>query len=188
MTSGEELMPLSQRKNQTDLTSMMHAGNILAKESISRRASVDTWSFLTPIFHFTVSIGARNFHLETDNPDVRNWLAQAANELNRIANLPVNWDSYGAMKVNQLTLESATEVLVHLMGGQSVLPHITASVNGGVELEWHGPGMGLEIEVRDPSMVHAYFYDDDRPNDEWEDDVSWRDDVKLRAYIDRVTA
>ena len=60
--------------------------------------------------------------------------------------------------------------------------------DGGVELEWHAPGIGLEIEVRHPSMVHAYFYDNNRPIDEWEDDVLWRDYVELRAYIDRVTA
>ena len=102
--------------------------------------------------------------------------------------MPVNWDSYGAKKVDQQTLEGAIEVLFHLMEGQSVLPQISASVDGGVEFEWHAPGIGLEIEVRASSMVHAYFYDDDRPIDEWEDDVLWRDDVRLRAYIDRVTA
>ena len=80
------------------------------------------------------------------------------------------------------------------MEGQSILPQISASVDGGVEFEWHAPGIGLEIEVRNPSMVYAYFYDDDRPNDEWEDDVPWRDDVlwrdddRLRKYISRVTA
>lgn len=177
-------MFLRKRENQTDLTLMMHANAFLEKEE----ASVDNWSGLTPFFFFIVSIGTRDLHLETPNSDVGEWLAQAAQELNQVANLPVNWDSYGAKNVDQRTLEGATEVLLHLMERQSVLPQISASVDGGVEFEWHAPGIGLEIEVRGPSMVHAYFYDDDRPIDEWEDDVLWRDDVRLRACIGRVTA
>ena len=188
MTSGKELMPLSQRKNQTDLTSMMSADAYLANASTYNKASIDIWSGLIPIYSFAVSIGTRTLRWKSSDPDVGEWRVQAEQELNRVANLPVNWDSYGAKKVDQRTLEGATEVLVHLMEGQSVLPQISASVDGGVEFEWHASGIGLEIEVRDPSIVHAYFYDDARPTDEWEDDVQWRDDVRLRAYIDRVTA
>ena len=187
MTNGEELMPLSQRKNQTDLTSML-ANDFLGRERTYDRASVDNWSVPTPPVSFAVSIGTSNYVLQAVGPDVGEWLAQAAQGLNQVANLPVNWDSYGAKKVDQRTLEDAFAVLAHLMEGQSILPQISASVDGGVEFEWHAPGIGLEIEIRDTPMVHAYFYDDDRPNDEWEDDVLWRDDDRLRKYISRVTA
>ena len=140
----------------------------------------------SPVHPPRIRIGTTDFEYRLSNSDALGWLALAVAELNRVFSLPADWDSYGAVPVNQQTLAGAFIVLIDLMEGRSTLPKISASVAGGVEFEWHQPGLGLEIEVRAPSMIHAYFYDDDNPNAEWEDDVAPDHVILLGPFIDQV--
>ncbi|MCH9049905.1 MAG: hypothetical protein IIA72_02300 [Proteobacteria bacterium] len=138
-----------------------------------------------PTYRFKFQLGTEVCSFSPTDPNVGSWLEQAVQELNRVAGLQADWDSYGASPVSQLTLEDAFVVLAELMKGHSTLPQIGASVAGGVELEWHQPGVGLEIEVRTPTMIHAYFYDDDQPDEEWEGDLKLDNIFMLEPYVGR---
>ncbi len=114
------------------------------------------------------------------------WLSNAVNQFERVAKLEEDWDSYGAAKVDQRTLEHAFQIYLILMSNRHVEPQIGATVNGGVSLEWHIRNSGLEIEVERPYQIHALFYNDDT-GEEWEDDLKLEIEV-LKNRLDEMGA
>ena len=134
---------------------------------------------------FQIRIGRSNVRIETSFPGVPDWLTGVVTELNRVANLPPNWDSYGALAVGQRTLEHAFHVVVALMDVRNPVPQVGATVKGGVEFEWHSDGRDLEIQVEGPLQVHAYFYDENVA-EEWEDEIDIELD-RIKPYLDRLS-
>ncbi len=116
------------------------------------------------------------------------WVAYAIERLNRIFQLPENWDSYGASPVTQGALEQALKLYLKLTENREMneLPQIAPTVDGGVALLWHHDERGLEVEIEGALQVHGYYYDD-IDNSEWSEDVNieWK---VLHGYLDRVYA
>ena len=181
-------MPLSQLMTQTDTTPTMFAGADETWATEDYRTTSTRGETGDPSYGFVLRIGTVHYVFSLADPNVQSWLESSVQELNRIAGLRADWDSYGALPVNENTLKCAFDVLVKLMAGRSRGPQIGASVGGGVTLEWHRPGSGLEVRIEGPSRVHAYFYDDNHLDDAWEDDVGWNYPAVLEPYIDRLTA
>lgn len=81
-------------------------------------------------------------------------LAQTIYELNRLAWLPVNWNSYGAIPVRPDAIRSAIRVLAH-----DVLevppPTVTPTARGGVQLEWGRGDDGVEVEIQPDGGISA---------------------------------
>lgn len=150
-----------------------------------QRTAITRKTVRHPTYMFEFQLGTEFYSFSPTDANVGNWLGRAVQGLNRVAGLQADWDSYGALTVSQPTLEVAFAVLAEIMKGHSTLPQIGASVEGGVEFEWHQPGVGLEIGVRAPTMIHAYFYDDDQPDEEWEDDLKLDNISLLEPYVGR---
>ena len=121
---------------------------------------------------FPVKIGISTVTVSTTRND-RQWIAYGAVELNKLAELSENWDSYGTLPVEQGSLEQAFRVYLIATQNREMnqLPHFTATPDGGVGLMWHHGDKGLEVEVLGPLFVKWYFYDDST-NHEWSGDVS----------------
>lgn len=136
---------------------------------------------------FRVRLGRATVRIDTTRHTLPDWLLEVVRDLNRIVLLPPNWDSYGALPIDQPTLEHALHVIVKIMDDDIPLPQVGATVRGGVEFEWHIDGKDLEIQVGRPFEVHAYFHDEQKPEDEWEEDIGVNLDV-LETYIDCLTA
>jgi len=128
-------------------------------------------------------LGNRQLVIQTDHPDP-DWLNRALDEFNRVATLPRGWDSYGALPIDQDTLERAFDVFGRIMVSRAYQPQIGGINTGGISIEWHRPDKGLEIRVESPRHVYAYYYDDSK-NIEWEDEVG-NDLDQLVPYLDRL--
>lgn len=135
---------------------------------------------------FLIRIGRSIVRIETSYPGVPDWLTGVVTDLNRVANLPPNWDSYGALAVGQRTLEHALHVVVALMDVGVPVPQVGATVEGGVEFEWHSDSRDLEIQVEGPLQVRAYYFDAEDAAEEWEDEIGIELD-RLKPYLERLS-
>lgn len=133
---------------------------------------------------FQVKLGRSTVRIGITHLQVPGWLMGVVADLNRVAELPANWDSYGALPIDQRTLEHALYVIVSLMDADSPRPQIGATVRGGVEFEWHSDDKDLEIQVERPFQVHGYFCHD-LADEEWEDNIGIDLD-RLRPYLRRL--
>jgi hypothetical protein len=75
------------------------------------------------------------------------WLKEVGDRLQTLVALPANWNSHGARRVTVQAVRTALVVLVNVMAANSRMPTIVPTVRGGLQLEWHGGGIDLEIEV-----------------------------------------
>lgn len=80
-------------------------------------------------------------------------------DLNRIARLQRNWDSYGGLPVNRDCIIGALNVLAMVLVDGIPAPIIVPTSGGGVQLEWHRGGADLEIEVQSRQKFHVSFED-----------------------------
>ena len=85
-------------------------------------------------------------------------LQPALDQLRHFANLPSDWDSYGAAPITDAAIRRAREVLGLVQAdftgklarvlGDSLRPFAVApTASGGVQLEWRGPSGCLEVEI-----------------------------------------
>ncbi|TXL69379.1 hypothetical protein FHP25_39210 [Vineibacter terrae] len=109
------------------------------------------------------------------------WMREVLARLNQVARMPENWDTYGAVPVNQRTLEHSLLVLTKLMPASRYLPRILASTHGGVLLQWDDGRRELEISV-DAPMRGSVYYTDHESGDEDEEQLS----LDLKPVIQRV--
>ncbi len=133
---------------------------------------------------YQVKFGRSTVRFETNYLEVPGWLLGAVADLNRVAELPADWDSYGALPIDQRTLEHALYVIVSLMDDDSPPPQIGATVRGGVEFEWHSDDKDLEIQVEGPFQVYGYFCHE-KADEEWEEEIGIDLD-RLKPYLRRI--
>ncbi len=83
--------------------------------------------------------------------------------LTRLAELPTNWDSYGAAPPSLLAISMARELLLAIdeqfghAVGERVQPYAVAPIaDGGIQLEWRGPRAEIEVEI-DPMGQQGYL-------------------------------
>jgi len=82
------------------------------------------------------------------------WLHDALNEINKLINLPQNWDSYGAIPISGDNAIAAIDLLMTVMKDETPRPAFIPTNQGSVQLEWHTGGIDLEIEILSP---HRFF-------------------------------
>ena len=132
-----------------------------------------------------IKIGRSVMQLSAPRGAVPHWLENAVAQLNGVARLPENWDSYGAPKVHQRTIQHALQLLLQIMEPGVAPPRILATSHGGVELGWHDRGKELEITIDAPFRGEIYFCDEDA--DEEEELPLGVDFSVPRRYVGRMT-
>lgn len=139
-----------------------------------------------PIYSFAADLGGSRVRVTSTRSYYHRWIDDIVSQLKRIAALRANWDSYGARPVPQRTLVYALKVILELIHPSvpDRLPHIGATVHGGVSIEWSTPTSGLEITVHEPSRVSAYFWDE-VSGEEWEKEVGT--ELELSSVVRRFT-
>jgi len=119
-------------------------------------------------------------HLGPQDAGRCGWLAEAARQLQAIANLPPGWDSYGALPPDIDKLKAGWRLLLRLCRvGDLPKPHINPTLAGGVQFEWEKGLRYFEIEVADDV---CYFWSD--PRGEAEGTIA--DGGPLDAIVDYV--
>jgi len=76
------------------------------------------------------------------------WAPSVAHALRQLRDLPPGWDSYGAHRVQEGAVHSAFEILWAIADDpQLPQPSIVPTSAGGLQIEWHRPGVDLELEI-----------------------------------------
>ena len=110
------------------------------------------------------------------------WLEVLVLEINRLSRLPVDWDSYGAARLERKAAEFAIMLLGHMRFGGPA-PWVSPTSDGGLHLEWGHEGFGVEVEVSKDGDVEV-LVDDHGTMTEWGSTVFG--DPELTAALERV--
>jgi hypothetical protein len=88
------------------------------------------------------------------------WLPFVQEQLNAIASLPADWDSYGAAGSDRRLVASAIGLIECLAQAADLpQPHVNPTRNGGVQFEWEAKDRYFELEVVGERAAE-YFYCD----------------------------
>ncbi len=114
------------------------------------------------------------------------WLVEVQQEIDRLAQLPAGWDSYGADAPDNAILSAARSVIGRIATINEGLPPPTVvapSRSGGIQFEWgvHGRAY-FELEFVSPSCVEYLFVDRSR-GIEVEDAANIHDDGNFMAEV-----
>ncbi len=80
-------------------------------------------------------------------------------ELNRLANLPPNWDQYGAPPIDPQIIAAAMTFVKALPENLVYRPHVVPMSPGNLQLEWHHGTKVLELEFEGPQTIRYLQYD-----------------------------
>ena len=96
------------------------------------------------------------------------WIEKSLPLLQRVAEMPANWDSEGSPPSNQRIVKAARDLLERLQGdrlGAIPVPFVCPVAGGGIQLEWSSPQKHLEIEFLDEATV-VFLKEEQRPSGE----------------------
>lgn len=114
------------------------------------------------------------------------WLKPVVNGLVQLSNLPSDWDSYGAQRIDAWHISSAYQILATVMHDDTPAPSIVPTSDGHIQFEWHRQGIDLEVEVISPTRV-AVLYEDQRSGNEPTECILSYDLEPLRKCIRDLT-
>jgi len=110
------------------------------------------------------------------------WFALATEKLKASASLQDNWDSYGGLRTNSLSLHYAFQFLECVCRTVGITePLIAVNANGNVCFEWELEGSTMELEVLPSGKISYYFVDVDGRESEGEDQPAFK------HVLDRLT-
>ncbi|WP_164103406.1 hypothetical protein [Candidatus Laterigemmans baculatus] len=103
------------------------------------------------------------------------WRYECLDHLDRLRELPANWNSYGALPIADASIDYAKEILVALSSFTGISrPRIAASPSGFVALswEWEHDTRELDVEVRANGLIGYAYSDENAPSDDTEAETS----------------
>jgi len=93
-----------------------------------------------------------------DELDPEAWQV-AIEQLQRIAQAPPNWNSYGALAPAEAAIIGSLHILLWFASNKKSMPTVVPMSNGGIQLEWHYFGRDVEIEVNPNGEIVVFFED-----------------------------
>jgi hypothetical protein len=113
---------------------------------------------------------------------VREALKPMLERLDGIARLPEGWSEYDSPAVTPIAIETARRLMKQVscldsgLAPKQVAPYTVAAVDGGgVQVEYRGKGLALEVQI-EPDGTLGYFLADEgaeRPSHEEGENASW---------------
>lgn len=94
------------------------------------------------------------------------WLAKAKYDLDRIIDLPENWDSYGSPPIPEVLYKNAENFLRSLEVENIEAPFVAPISGGGIQFEWQNKARELEIEFVQSNVFGYLKIIGDEPIDE----------------------
>lgn len=112
--------------------------------------------------HFEYLISEESITLPNQPPEVvvlPRWLDRVRNRVKELAQLPADWDSYGAVPVDP-RIPPLVEDLVEWFAVDGMPPpDVFPTSDGGMQLEWHIRRANIEIEFSPFEGKTIYFHD-----------------------------
>jgi hypothetical protein len=91
----------------------------------------------------TVAQGATVIGIKPPQPF--SWLDRVVARINVLAALEPGWDGDSALPPTRQAALAALNGLFEVMWPDSPAPSVVPMYDGGVQLEWHGPGLDIEL-------------------------------------------
>lgn len=110
-----------------------------------------------PIRSENVSIGAFGRHGVVVDHDDTDWLDGVRSRLEELIRLPRGWDGYSGQPLPFATAQFAADLLIRIGHGGLPAPSLVPVARGQLQIEWHTENVDIELLVRRPNSVQAYF-------------------------------
>lgn len=68
-------------------------------------------------------------------------------ELNNLANLPEDWDGFGASSINKQTIDNTKDILDLILDDGIPVPTISPNPNGTISLDWEFRDNSVWVEI-----------------------------------------
>jgi hypothetical protein len=85
--------------------------------------------------------------------------AAVRDRLEELINLPKGWDGYGAQPVSFRNATFALRMLEAVCSSDTPAPQIVPGTSGDLQIEWHFLSGTVELHVRNPNDVVAWYVD-----------------------------
>jgi hypothetical protein len=99
-----------------------------------------------PVTSITAFCGNAAWSCATPLARATPWLRAALSKISELAQLEVNWDSYGSRPIQSAAIEQASKAIEYLSDINLPPPQIFPVPGGGLQLEFEQDGRELEIE------------------------------------------
>lgn len=94
------------------------------------------------------------------------WLDKVVDDLNELAKLGEDWDSYGSERIPKVLIDEAKKFVTSLEFEEIGAPFVVPISGGGIQLEWHKGTHELEIEFIDVNRIAYLKVVEDAPVEE----------------------
>lgn len=96
-----------------------------------------------------------------DSADLPLWVPPVIERINEFGALAPNWDTYGGVPVSEANARHAVDFLTRVMGPNTPLPWIAPLGSGGLQLDWAGEGVDVEVVIDGSDSSALITVDDD---------------------------
>jgi hypothetical protein len=86
------------------------------------------------------------------------WRRAVETEIDGLASLPPNWDTYGAPVIEPSIIADARQLVVWIAAPGAPAPSVVPTVHGGVQLEWHTLKCDAELQILQPNLYHVFVH------------------------------
>lgn len=100
-----------------------------------------------------------------DQEKIQQTLERVGGRLAQLLFLPPGWDSFEARRTTVEAAQGATELLIEILDSDIPQPAIVPGSDGSLQLEWHLPSGGIEINIESRHSGLVFFHD---ASVEWE--------------------
>ena len=85
------------------------------------------------------------------------WSDEAIQRLEQLVRLPPGWDGYYGQPVSLVNASFALAMLDVICAPEARPPQIVPGSEGDLQIEWHTQQGDLELHIKAPNDVHAWF-------------------------------
>jgi hypothetical protein len=85
------------------------------------------------------------------------WTEPVMERMQQLIRLPMGWDGYRGQPVSLVNAIFALQVLNVICGPDTRVPQIVPGPEGDLQIEWHTLQGDLELHVKGPNDVHAWY-------------------------------
>lgn len=113
------------------------------------------------------------------------WMQSFERDVNRLATLRGNWDTYGGVPLQEKAVLNALKLLSSL-GFDGPAPSLSPTPDGGLHLEWNHHGVEISLDIDDSGSLEVIL-ERDGVLSEWTTTTSGRGDGRLVDALAQIT-
>lgn len=117
--------------------------------------------------------------------DDANAFRKVLSKLERLLDLPPNWDTYGSKQIARTAFKTTLALLFSIANSGAQPPSVVPMSDGGLQLEWHTSNADLELAVSPTGEVEVFL--DTRDGETWDGPLAGSRDrlERFLRYVSR---